>query len=71
MLCTTSGARNDVLDRGGVERLLAGGDATERGTLEALHAVEEALEGVSRNLNPQATVAVLVGEMRRAFTDGA
>ena len=35
--------------------------------LTAMEAVEDALEGVAQNLNPQATVSVLLGDMNRVL----
>ncbi len=45
----------------------AGGGPAEGAVLEALGAVDAAMEGVGRNLNPQATTALLLEEMSAAF----
>lgn len=69
MLCDVSDASNEVLDPAGIAALVGAPSLSGRGVLGALSAVDEALEGVSRNLNPQATVAVLLGEMSRALSE--
>ena len=77
MLCVAAGAEDAALDperakqSGGAEgrdaRGAAGGPA-EGAVLEALGAVDAAVEGVGRNLNPQATTALLLEEMSAAFS---
>ena len=76
MLCVAAGAADAALDPdraktpGGAGRRDARGSAgapAERAVLEALGAVDAAVEGVGRNLNPQATTALLLEEMSAAF----
>ncbi|MYC86776.1 MAG: AAA family ATPase [Gemmatimonadales bacterium] len=76
MLCVAAGAEDAALDPdrvkrgGGAGRRVAGGAAgapAEGAVLEALGAVDAAVEGVSRNLNPQSTTALLLEEMSAAF----
>lgn len=76
MLCVATGAADAALDPGRVKRSggAAGGAAggagrspPEGAVLDALGAVDAAVEGVGRNLNPQATTALLLEEMSAAF----
>jgi len=76
MLCVAAGAADAALDpdraktSGGAGSRGARGAAgapTEGAVLEALAAVDAAVEGVGRNLNPQATTALLLEEMSAAF----
>lgn len=76
MLCVAAGAADAALDP---DRMKQSGSAGGRGArgasavpaegavLEALGAVDAAMEGVGRNLNPQATTALLLEEMGAAF----
>lgn len=77
MLCVAAGAADAALDPDRVKRSARAGSQTPRGAsgrpaegavLEALGAVDAAMEGVGRNLNPQATTALLLEEMSAAFT---
>ncbi|MCY3601022.1 MAG: hypothetical protein OXN85_13735 [Gemmatimonadetes bacterium] len=76
MLCVAAGAADAALDpdrartsggagSGGARG--AAGAPAEAAVLEALAAVDAAVEGVGRNLNPQATTALLLEEMSAAF----
>ncbi len=76
MLCVAAGAAGAALDpdrmakSGGAGSRAApgaGGGPAEGAVLEALGAVDAAVEGVSRNLNPQAATALLLEEMSAAF----
>lgn len=76
MLCVAAGAADAALDPdraggGGAARSEdargARGVPAEGAVLEALGAVDAAMEGVGRNLNPQATTALLLEEMSAAF----
>ncbi len=76
MLCVAAGAADVALDpdrtkgpgAGGHRGVRgAGGGPAEGAVLEALGAVDAAMEGVGRNLNPQATTALLLEEMSAAF----
>ncbi len=74
MLCVAAGAADTTLDP---ERVKAVGGARvgrgasrgppEGAVLAALAALDAAAEGVGRNLNPQATVALLLEDMTGAF----
>lgn len=74
MLCVAAGAADATLDpervkaigRARVGRGASGGPP-EGAVLAALAALDAAAEGVGRNLNPQATVALLLEDMTRAF----
>ena len=68
MLCVAAGAPDAALDPAGGRGAggVSGGPA-EGAVLEALGAVDAAMEGVGRNLNPQATTALLLEEMSAAF----
>lgn len=68
MLCVAAGAPDAALDPAGGRGAggVSGGPA-EGAVLEALLAVDAAMEGVGRNLNPQATTALLLEEMSAAF----
>ena len=77
MLCVAAGATEVSLDldrakmagRSGTPGAHGtGGGPTEGAVLDALAAVDAAMEGVGRNLNPQATTALLLEEMSAAFT---
>ncbi|MXW67955.1 MAG: AAA family ATPase [Gemmatimonadales bacterium] len=76
MLCVAAGAADAALDpdrantsggAGSRDARRAAGAPAERAVLEALGAVDAAVEGVGRNLNPQATTALLLEEMSAAF----
>ena len=83
MLCVAAGAADAALDpdrmkdrkkgskgsggAGSPGAPGAGGGPAEGAVLEALGAVDAAMEGVGRNLNPQATTALLLEEMSAAF----
>ncbi|MYE34262.1 MAG: AAA family ATPase [Gemmatimonadales bacterium] len=68
MLCVAAGAPDAALDpAGGRDAGGARGGPAEGAVLEALGAVDAAMEGVGRNLNPQATTALLLEEMSAAF----
>ncbi len=76
MLCVAAGAADAALDpdrtnksgaAGSQGARGAGGVPAEGAVLEALCAVDAAMEGVGRNLNPQATTALLLEEMSAAF----
>ena len=67
VLCNISGAPDEVFDPAGVATLLGDRPLSGQAVLRAMAAVDEALDGVSRNLNPQSTVAVLLREMSRAL----
>ncbi len=76
MLCVAAGAADAALDpdrtkksgaTGSQGARGAGGVPAEGAVLEALGAVDAAMEGVGRNLNPQATTALLLEEMSAAF----
>ena len=77
MLCVAAGAPEVSLDpdrtkmaarTGGPGAHETGGGPTEGAVLAALAAVDAAMEGVGRNLNPQATTALLLEVMSAAFT---
>ena len=70
LLCVASGAADQAHDADRATRLARGGAPTDHAVLAALTSVEEALEGVGRNLNPQAAIALLLEEMSRAFAGG-
>lgn len=65
LLCVTAGAPDEALDPDGSNALLRGRALSNDGVLRAIGHVEDALEGVARNLNPQATVAVLLADIHR------
>ncbi|MDE2664443.1 MAG: AAA family ATPase [Gemmatimonadota bacterium] len=76
MLCVAAGAADAALDPGRTKKSVGAGSRDARGTvggpaegavLEALGAVDAAVEGVGRNLNPQATTALLLEGMSAAF----
>lgn len=76
MLCVAAGAADAALDPDRMKRSGRAGRQGNRGAtsgpaegavLEALGAVDAAMEGVGRNLNPQATTALLLEEMSAAF----
>ncbi len=76
MLCVAAGAADAALDPDRTKKSGAAGSQGARGAggvpaegavLEALGAVDAAMEGVGRNLNPQATTALLLEEMSAAF----
>ncbi len=68
MLCVAAGAPDAAFDpAGGRDAGGASGGPAEGAVLEALGAVDAAMEGVGRNLNPQATTALLLEEMGAAF----
>ena len=80
MLCVAAGAADAALDPDRMNDRMkrsggagspgapgAGGGPGEGAALEALGAVDAAMEGVGRNLNPQATTALLLEEMSAAF----
>lgn len=68
MLCIVAGAPDAALDpAAGRGAGCAGGGPAEGAVLEALGAIDAAMEGVGRNLNPQATTALLLEEMSAAF----
>ena len=70
LLCVASGAVDEAHDADGATRLARGRAPTDHAVLAALTSVEAALEGVGRNLNPQAAIALLLEEMSRAFAGG-
>lgn len=70
LLCVASGAEGEAHDVDRATRLARGRAPTDHAVLTALASVEEALEGVGRNLNPQAAIALLLEEMGRAFASG-
>ncbi|WP_419949500.1 ATP-binding protein [Candidatus Palauibacter sp.] len=67
LLCVAVDAASQAHDADRVQRLTRGGAVTDRAVLHALGSVERALEGVGRNMNPQATIALLLQEMGAAF----
>ena len=76
MLCVAAGAADAALDpdrvktpggAGSRDARVAAAPAAEGAVLEALGAVDAAVEGVGRNLNPQAATALLLEEMSAAF----
>ncbi len=69
VLADASGAGAEVSDRAALDTLVQGRALAPRSVIGALDAVEEALAGASRNLNPQSTVSVLLGDLQRAFTE--
>ena len=72
MLCVAAGAPDAAFDpAGGRDAGGASGGPAEGAVLEALGAVDAAMEGVGRNLNPQATTALLLEEMGAAFAGRA
>ena len=71
LLCVASGATGETFDPTRIASLTKGRTVTDRAVLEALASVDVALEGVGRNLNPQATIALLLEEMSTAFAGEA
>ena len=69
LLCVAAGAPDAALDPDRAQT--PGAPPAEDAVLAALGAVDAAVEGVSRNLNPQATTALLLEEMSRAFAGRA
>ena len=67
LLCVAAEAAGEAFDAHGVERLTRGRGVTDLAVLDALASVDAALEGVGRNMNPQATIALLLEEMSTAF----
>lgn len=67
LLCHTSGATHLAHDAAKSARITSRFPVDGPAVLAALAAVEEARENADRNLNPQATVSVLLAEMTRAF----
>lgn len=67
LLCVVTGAADEAHDADGVARLARGRAVTDEGVLDALASVDEAVEGVGRNLNPQAAIARLLDDMGAAF----
>ena len=67
VLCRATGAESQILYDEAIEQLVDRRPISSDGVLEAMRAVDEALEGVTQNLNPQSTVAVLLEDLDRAF----
>lgn len=67
VLCYTSGATELVHDAGKSARIVERWPLSESAVLAALATVEAAREHAHRNLNPQATVSVLLADMSAAL----
>lgn len=67
LLCLASDAEAEALDPQRARKLAQGRTVTDAAALRALAGVEEAVEGVGRNLNPQAAIALLLEQMSTAF----
>ncbi len=66
LLALSAGGPADAIDAEGAEALLRGGSVDPARALRCLELVQEAREGAARNLNPQATVAVLLADLANA-----
>ena len=71
MLCLASGAAEAALDPGRGETRARRSTVSDGAILDALAALDAASEGVARNLNPQATIAILLEAMGAAFSGQA
>jgi DNA polymerase-3 subunit delta' len=67
VLCYTSGATDLAHDPGKSARIIARWPLSDSAVLAALTAVDRAREHAHRNLNPQATVSVLLADMSDAM----
>ena len=67
LLCLAAGAGDRALDSGAIRTMLGDRHIEPERVLDAFGAVDEALDGTSRNLNPQSTVAVLLRKLGRAL----
>lgn len=70
LLCLAAGTPALVRDPDALSAIVQDRAPQEDGVLAAFEAVHEALDGASRNLNPQATVSVLMSDLGRAFARG-
>lgn len=70
LLCLAAGTPALARDPDAVTAIVKGRVPQEDRVLAAFDAVDSALDGASRNLNPQATVSVLMAELDRAFAAG-
>lgn len=70
LLCVAAGTPGLARDPEAMARIPEHRVPHEDRVLEALGALEAALDGAARNLNPQATVSVLMADMGRAFAGG-
>lgn len=70
LLCVSAGSPALARDPEAVAAIAEDRVPQEDRVLEAFDAVHAALDGASRNLNPQATVSVLMRDLDRAFTAG-
>jgi len=68
VLCDASGASAEVTDAEALETIVRGQTLAPPAVLAALDAVEDALAGASRNLNPQSTVSVLLLDMSQTLS---
>lgn len=67
LLCVSAGAADLTRDPDAVSGVAGAGVPSVPALLEAIAVLAEAADGTRRNLNPQATVAVLLADMERAF----
>ncbi len=70
LLCVASGASERALASPDLDRLLRDPPDPDR-VQEALEIVERAREDAHRNVNPQATVAILLGDLAHSLAGGA
>lgn len=67
VMCESAGAETAILDPTSLRVLIKDRRISLAGAIQALEVVDEALEGVARNMNPQSTVAILLKNMNNAF----
>ena len=68
VMCESAGAETAILDPTRLRVLIKDRQLPLVRVIEALRVVDNALESVTRNVNPQSTVAVLLKDMHNAFS---
>ena len=67
-MCASAGAEAAILDPTHLRVLLKDRRVPLTGVIQAMRVVDNALESVTRNINPQSTVTVLLKDMNNAFS---
>ena len=67
VMCESAGAEAAILDPTRLRVLIKDQRVSLAGVIQAMRVVDNALESVTRNINPQSTVSVLLKDMNNAF----
>jgi DNA polymerase-3 subunit delta' len=68
VMCESAGAEAAILDPTRLRVLIKDQRVSLVGAIQALSVVDDALDSVTRNMNPQSTVSVLLKDMNNAFS---